>query len=247
MSTDDSKAEVPTDKGETRRQPVFLLPAVVTALCLAMVAIEVARSWLVNESMDLHIVSWLAFFPFRLIEPAAFEGGWLPIVWTPFTHAFLHAGWDHLLMNVAWLAIFATPVTNRYGANSMLAIFFIGAVVGALAFAVTTLPQPQLLIGASGGVAGLTGAAVRFIFQPPVVAVDPDTGERRMLGRRLASLTDVLRSPNARLFSIVWLVLNGIVPLLPALTGMQVGIAWQAHIGGFLAGFLLVPLFERKA
>ena len=42
MSTDDGKAEVPTDKGETRRQPVFLLPAVVTALCLAMVAIGTA-------------------------------------------------------------------------------------------------------------------------------------------------------------------------------------------------------------
>jgi membrane associated rhomboid family serine protease len=105
----------------------------------------------------------------------------------------------------------------------------------------------QVLVGASGGIAGLTGAAVRFIFQPPIVAVHPETGERRLLGRRLASLREVLASPTPRFFTLVWIVLNGIVPLLPLLTGTQMsGIAWQAHLGGFLAGLLLVPLFERK-
>ena len=56
----------------------------------------------------------------------------------------------------------------------------------------------------------------------------------------------MLRNPNARFFSIVWIVLNGIVPILPALTGMDIQIAWQAHLGGFAAGFLLVALFERR-
>jgi membrane associated rhomboid family serine protease len=55
----------------------------------------------------------------------------------------------------------------------------------------------------------------------------------------------MLQSPNALYFTVVWLVLNGLVPLLPVLTGMDVQVAWQAHIGGFLAGFFLVPLFER--
>ena len=45
---------------------------------------------------------------------------------------------------------------------------------------------------------------------------------------------------------IVWIVLNAAVPLLPVITGTAVQIAWQAHLGGFFAGLLLVGLFERR-
>ena len=103
------------------------------------------------------------------------------------------------------------------------------------------------LVGASGGVAALTGAAVRFIFQPPVIAVDEKTGERHLLGRHLATLREFVRNPTARFFSLTWIALNGIVPLLPMFIGnSDFQVAWQAHIGGFLAGLLLVPLFERR-
>ncbi len=102
-------------------------------------------------------------------------------------------------------------------------------------------------MGASGGIAALTGAAVRFIFQPPVIAVDEATGERRVLGRQLATLGQFVRNPTAGIFSAMWIVLNGIVPILPAMTAaLGVAVAWQAHIGGFLAGLLLIPLFERR-
>jgi membrane associated rhomboid family serine protease len=231
-----------------QRQPVFLLPAWVTGLCAILIAIQAAQSLVLNEAGQQALLGWLAFFPYRLIDPAGVEGGWLPLLWTPVTHAFLHAGWEHLGLNVVWLAIFATPVARRYGGPSMLALFLIGAVVGAIAFAATTLPQPQVLVGASGGIAALTGAATRFIFQPVVVGVDPNTGQRVMLGRRLATLGEVLRNPTARFFSLVWIVLNGIVPLLPMFTGGEgVEVAWQAHLGGFIAGMLIVPLFERSA
>ena len=50
-----------------------------------------------------------------------------------------------------------------------------------------------------------------------------------------------------RFFILIWVVLNAAVPLLPLLTGMEVSVAWQAHLGGFLAGILMVGLFERKA
>jgi membrane associated rhomboid family serine protease len=130
----------------------------------------------------------------------------------------------------------------------MLALFGLGAIAGAAAFAATTLPQFQLLIGASGGVSALTGAAIRFMFQPIETARHPETGEVMILGRRLASIADVFRHPTSRIFTIVWIVLNGLVPLLPIfLPNMAVEVAWQAHLGGFVVGFLLVPLFERRA
>jgi membrane associated rhomboid family serine protease len=246
--SDDEKPQVNQDVGQAPpRQPIFNLPAPLLALCIVLVAIQAASDFLINEPMRELLIGWFAFIPYRVVEPSGFDGGLWPLLWTPFTHAFLHAGWEHVGLNVVWLAIFGSPVTARYGTFGLLALFLVGAFVGALAFAATTLPQLQILIGASGGIAALTGAAVRFIFQPPVIAIDEATGERRLLGRRLASLTEFVRNPTARFFSLTWIVLNGIVPLVPVLMGgAGVQIAWQAHIGGFLAGLLLVPLLERR-
>lgn len=228
------------------RQPIFLLPAVVTVLCGLMIVVHLARGFVLNEDAELQFTVWFAFIPFRLLSGDEIPGGWVPLIWTPFSHAFLHAGWDHLLINTAWLAIFGTPVARRYGATPTVAIFLVGAVVGAVAFAATTLPELQILIGASGGVAALTGAAVRFIFQPVIVAKHPETGQEIVLGRNLASLGQLMRDPRSRYFTLIWIVLNAVIPLLPLITGERFEIAWQAHLGGFLGGLLLVPVFERR-
>ena len=171
----------------------------------------------------------------------------MPLIWTPFTHALLHGSWEHVLFNAAWFAIFATPVARRYGAGPMLAIFFISAAAGAALFAATTLNSGAYLVGASGGVSGLTGAAVRFIFQPVIVAEDPATGQRVVVGRRLASMGEIWRDSRTRSFVLIWVVLNAAVPLLPLLTGTEVAVAWQAHLGGFIAGIAMVGLFERRS
>jgi membrane associated rhomboid family serine protease len=144
------------------------------------------------------------------------------------------------------LAIFGTPVARRYGVIPTLILFGASAIAGAALFAATTLPAFQFLVGASGGIAGLTGAACRFIFQPLIVARDPVTGEQRVLGRKMATLGDLARNQRAAFFIAIWLILNAAVPFLPSLIGQSVGIAWQAHLGGFLAGLLLTPLFERR-
>jgi membrane associated rhomboid family serine protease len=216
-------------------------------LCVLFVAIQAAESLVLNDSGREALLTWFAFIPYRFVDPTSVEGGWLPLLWTPITHAFLHAGWEHVLLNTVWFAIFATPVAQRYGGLRMVVLFLIGAVIGAAAFAATTLPQVQVLLGASGGIAALTGAAVRFIFQPPMIGVNKETGERVFLGRRLATFRELLANPTARFFSLAWIVINGIVPFLPLFTGgATVQIAWQAHLGGFFAGLLLVPLFERR-
>jgi len=236
----------PENQLQVQHQPVFLLPAIVTVLCGLLVAVHLARGFVLNEDASLQFTVWFAFIPIRLTAGNEIPGGLLPLLWTPFTHAFLHAGWDHLLVNTVWLAIFATPVARRYGAAPTVAIFLLGAATGAVAFAATTLPDLQILVGASGGVAALTGAAVRFIFQPVMIAQHPETGERIVLGRRLASLAGVFRNPPSRYFTLIWVVLNGAVPLLPLISGANIEIAWQAHLGGFFAGLLLVALFERR-
>lgn len=239
-------AEQGETPGQPGREPVFLLPMSVTALAGVMVAIHAASTFVLNQQGYNDFILWFAFLPLRIVVAGSDFSAAVPLIWTPFSHALMHGGWDHLLVNVAWLAIFATPVARRYGAGPMLAIFFVSAAAGAAFFAATTLYSGAYLIGASGGVSGLTGAAVRFIFQPVIVAQHPETGERVIMGRHLAGFGDLMRDARARTFIIIWVVLNAAVPILPALTGTSIGVAWQAHLGGFFAGILLVGLFERK-
>lgn len=243
MSDEQKGEQIQSDEG---RQPVFLLPGVVSALVGVMVAIHLARAFVLKESGDITLVYWFGFIPLRALVPAEFDWGWIPLLWTPFTHAFLHVGWEHLLINCAWLAIFGTPVARRYGAIPTVILFLVSALAGALFFAATTLPHLQVLLGASGGIAGLTGAACRFMFQPVLFARDPETGEPRVLGRRTASLAELIRNQRAAFFIAVWVILNAAVPFLPLLTGQEAGIAWQAHLGGFIAGLLVVPLFDCR-
>ncbi len=241
------QGQTPSKPPVAGREPVFLLPGSVTALIGLLVAIHLASTLVLNQSGQLQLIFWFAFQPLRIIAAADDLSLAVPLIWTPFTHALMHGGWEHLLVNVAWFAIFATPVARRYGAGPMLAIFFVSAAAGAALFAATTLYTGSYLIGASGGVAGLTGAACRFIFQPVLVATHPDTGERIVLGRRLAGLGDLWRDNRARFFILIWVVLNAAVPLLPLVTGVEMSVAWQAHLGGFFAGLLMVGMFERKS
>lgn len=226
------------------REPAINLPGGILALLALMLAVHLARSLVLNERSDLLLLIWTAFTSLRITVPDELPGGMLPLIWTPFTYAMLHADWLHLGFNSVWLAAFGTPVARRYGFWPMLVLFFVSSAAGAALFA--AFPSAGILIGASGGVAGLTGAACRFIFQPVIVHRDPQTGEQRVLGRQLATFGELVRDRRAGVFILVWIAGNAVVPLLPDLFGGTGTISWQAHLGGFLAGLLLVPLFERR-
>lgn len=235
------------ETGKNNRQPIFLLPRIVVVLIGAIVAIHVATVLVFTPQTLTLFTIWFGFIPVRWLSPGQWPGGLLPFLWTPVTHALMHAGWEHLLLNMVWLAIFGTPVARRYGEVRFLIVFFVGAAVGALAFAVATLPDVHVLVGASGGIAGLTGISMRFIFQPVEVMRHPETGEVVILGRRLARLGEMMSNPRTRAFILIWVGLNAVMGLLPIFTGGgEVQIAWQAHLGGFFCGLLIAPLFERR-
>lgn len=240
------QGEIQGPPGPTAREPIFLLPGAVTLLAGVLVAVHVVSTMLLNVDGYNELLFWTAFQPIRILLAAQDTSFAIPLIWTPFSHAFLHGGWEHLLVNTAWLVIFATPVVRRYGAGPMLALFLASAAGGAALFAAFTLHENAYLIGASGGVAGLTGAAIRFMFQPVLMGRDAETGEPVVLGRRLASIAEVFARPSSRYFTLIWLALNAAVPLVPMLTGNALSIAWQAHLGGFAVGFFMVGMFERR-
>ncbi|MEO8883933.1 MAG: rhomboid family intramembrane serine protease [Devosia sp.] len=240
---DDQKSEEIRAPG--RREPIFMIPAVIAVLGVLMLAVQALSAFVLNKDQQIDLIVWLGFVPVRLLAPDQFPGGIVPLFWTPVTYDFVHGGWEHVIGNVAWLVIFGTPVARRYGVVRTLVIFFVSSIIGALAFAITEFQSVAYLVGASGGIAGLTGAAMRFIFQPVIVGRHPETGEPIPLGRKMATIPEMLRSGPARNFSIIWIVLNCLVPLAPLFLGQDVGIAWQAHLGGFFTGLLLVPFFEH--
>ena len=235
-----------SDQEPAAREPVFNMPGTIVVLIGILVAIHAGQAFLFDDTSRYNFILWFAFIPARLSFASEFAGGYWPLLWTPVTHAFLHANWMHLIINVAWLAIFGTPVARRYGTARFLIVFVATSAVGAIAFAMFHAQSVAFLVGASGGISGLTGVAVRFIFQPVIVTLDPETGHPVPVGRRLASIREVFANSRARGLTLVWLVLNAATPILPMLSGMEADIAWQAHIGGFLAGFFLAPLLEHR-
>src|SRR5215211_4381390 len=69
------------------RQPIFLLPTPVLAFGGLLLAIQAVYGLVLNDSSREQLLTWFAFVPYRLIDPVNIEGGWLPLLWTPLTHA----------------------------------------------------------------------------------------------------------------------------------------------------------------
>ena len=214
---------------------------------MSLLVIHAAYEWALGPAGKNMLVLWFGFIPARL-GLADIPGGLWAMIWTPFTYALLHASWPHVLLNVAWLLAFATPVARRYGGAKMLVVFFIGSAGGALAFMLFQEgPGIYPLVGASGGISALMGAAMRFVFEPVEVVRHPQSGMPVVLGRRLAGFGEMLKNPRPRAFILFWVGINLAIPVYSMFAGSQgMLIAWQAHLGGFAVGLVFPGLFERK-
>lgn len=229
------------------RQPIFNVPGIVAALSLLLIGVHAVRTMVLSTAADLDLLTYLAFIPARydgLSVALGLPDGLGPKVWTFVTYALLHANWMHLLVNLVWLLAFGTPVARRFG-NWRFAIFCaVTAAAGALAHLVTHPDGLQPLVGASAAISGTMAAAVRFAFGPGG-ALSP--GGRSMYAdhQPAGSLFENFRDGRVLIFVGAWFALNllfGLGVSLPGTDGAEV--AWQAHVGGFLAGLLLFALFD---
>ena len=230
------------------RQPLFNLPGVVVGLLAVLVAIEAARAYVLDPDTDFALVLALAFIPARVTEPAVIgvlPGGAGAGVWSFLTYAFLHADWSHLLFNGLWLAAFGSPVAWRFGAARFLAFSALGAVAGA-ALHLAVHPQSMIpMVGASATVSALMAGATRFVFSAGGPLRTFQGAGPEVFRRPAPPLGLALRDSRVAIFLAVWFGLNLVFGLLPDGGGLASGaIAWEAHVGGFLAGLLLFPLFD---
>lgn len=165
---------------------------------------------------------------------------------TFFTYGLLHGDWLHLGVNVLWLVTFGSPVIRRVGASRFIALLLIGAAAGAAFHALAYWNSMASLIGASAGVSAVMGAAVRFVFDNRdgdiLRAMRQNDG---LQSRPLQSLGELWNNPTVLVFCGMLILTNVIFGSIsvPGL-GDEAGIAWQAHIGGFLAGFFVFPFID---
>jgi membrane associated rhomboid family serine protease len=173
-------------------------------------------------------------------------------LWTILTYAFMHGSWTHVLLNSVWLVAFGPPVARRFGAPRFLAFFALTAVAGALAHWIFYQMDFAPLIGASAADSGLMAAATRFIFEPGGPLGSPQgfslsAGEADPL-RPAPPLARLLRQRRPLGFIAIWMATNVVFGAgAQALGASEAPIAWIAHVGGFIAGLVAFPLFDRAA
>ncbi len=234
----DEREYQPFDRG---REPVFNVPGVIVALLALFVLIHAGRALLAPEA-DLGFVIEMAFIPARYVDGLAASG--LAGLTSFVTFNFLHGDLAHLAINSIWLLAMGSAVAKRIGTLRFLAFSFICGLFAALTHLFTHWGELAPVIGASGAISGHMAAAIRFVFSVPGDAHGAGLLRGNLRAIPLHPLTVALRDRRVIAILVVWLLTNvisgtGIVPL-----GEDNPIAWEAHIGGFMAGLLLFSLFD---
>jgi membrane associated rhomboid family serine protease len=211
--------------------PAELRPIVTVALIALCVLAFLAQRSLSPRSAEALVYS-LGLIPAVLLGHRELEEGLriVPAPLTLLTSMFLHGGILHLGGNMLYLWIFGDNVEDRMGHGRFVAFYLLCGLAAALAQA---LPNPESIvpmIGASGAISGVLGAYLRLYPRARVLVVVP-----------IFIIPYTLRLP--ALFVLgVWFVGQ---LLSSVLAGSAGGVAFRAHLGGFVVGLLLVGVFDR--
>lgn len=150
-----------------------------------------------------------------------------------FTYMFLHSGWWHVIANMWMLWIFADNIEDVMGPLRFLIFYLLCGLAALILHMAFNLTTDAPIIGASGAIAGVMGAYVTLYPRGKVLTFIP-----------IIIIPYIVRLP-AWLFLSFWFLSQVISVLFEGLGAPVQGIAWWAHVGGFLAGMLLVRLFMR--
>lgn len=232
------------DPQPIRREPIINAPTIVLVVIALFVVVHAVREFLLSYDQQIEALVYLAFIPARLTEAGATLPGGLTVGLTStISHAFLHGDWLHLTINSAWFLAFGSLIARRCGNIGFIALFIVCAIAGALFFFTINADGIIPLVGASGGISGLMGAAFRLIFSTPTGSFAVLHSYPMMVPRMPLALA--LRDRRTMTAVGIWIAVN-------LAFGFGLGdmfqsgeIAWEAHIGGFLLGFLCFRWFDQ--
>ena len=210
------------------RQPALRAPAVVLWLIALLAAAHAVRTAL-SPAASADLIITYAFIPARYALSGSFWDQAIPFV----SYMALHGDWAHVVINCLWLLAFGPIVTRRFGTPLFLLFFLVCGAAAALTHLMLNWGGVDPVVGASGAISGLMAAGLRLL---PGMFPWATPGETRMAP---------LLSRPILTFSVSWVVLNIAVGMVGAgFLGSEGAIAWQAHLGGYLAGLLLSGPFD---
>jgi membrane associated rhomboid family serine protease len=152
---------------------------------------------------------------------------------TPVTSMFLHGGWFHIILNMWFLSVFADNVEDAMGPVRFV-LFYVICGLAAVAAQVASAPaSPIPMVGASGAIGGVMGAYMVLHPRAPVHLLV-------FLGFYITRIV-----VPAYLMLGYWFLLQ-LLGGIPTMGGAEGGVAFWAHIGGFVAGVALVTLFSQE-
>ncbi|MGF1467958.1 MAG: rhomboid family intramembrane serine protease [Sandaracinaceae bacterium] len=214
------------DENPTRTRPVVVW--VLIALNVALFLFE----WSLGpEGFQAFTFLW-GVIPARLLS------GYDVLAWiTPLTSMFMHGGWMHIIGNMWFLFVFGDNVEDEVGRGRFV-LFYLLCGLAAVAAQVAMDPTSRVpMVGASGAIAGVLAGYVRLHPRARVLTLIP-----------IFIFIQFVYLP-AFLFIFIWFglqLLSGVVSI--GTIGQDVGgTAFFAHIGGFVAGYLLIPLFRQAS
>ena len=225
--------------GESRREPVFNIPTILMIFLALPLAVYLIETQFLSYEAQNRLLSFFSFRPERYLHPLLDQDlGWL---FGPVSYSFLHGSLAHVGFNTVWMAVFATPVARRLSHVSFILFWIFSAAFSAFFFAFSVGFEPTYLIGASGVVSATSGAVCRFAISTSGFA----PGQLEHRAPRLTIL-GALQRPSVLAFAGFWIVSNLLLGLGFGGGPNESPVAWQAHIGGFLFGYLTFGLFDRK-
>ena len=183
-------------------------------------------------------INLFGFIPGRLTNPAAYGFAPWEVAITLVTSLFLHGGIVHLFGNMIYLWVFGGAIEETIGHLRYFVFFVVCGVIGSLTHTLIFPHSPVPSIGASGSIAGVLGA---FLVLHPRA--------------RIATLFPLvvywaIAEVRSALFLPVWFAMqffNGFLALAAAAhTQQAAGIAWWAHVGGFLFGAIVGAIYRTK-
>jgi len=211
--------------------PSRSLPVVNWLIIACNVVVFFFEASLPPEPLD-RLIHILGMIPRHLVRNP------IPEALTILTSMFLHGGWFHLISNMWALYIFGDNVEDRIGHFRYLGFYLLCGVIAAGAQVLSATNSPFPMVGASGAIAGILGAYVISFPRARVLTLIP-----------IFFLPWFIEIP-AIFYLGVWFLsqlFNGLFALvLVDSIGTYGGVAWWAHIGGFVAGLILVKRFERR-
>lgn len=230
------------------REPIFNIPTIVLLAAGLMAAIHVIRAYVLTDDQDLQVLIWFAFIPARYLADAdpLLRDPSLAQVWTFVSYALLHGDFTHLLVNLFWMAAFGSALARRFEATRFVLYSLVCAIAGVALHLIFFWGEMVPVVGASAAISGHMAAIARFGFSPG----GPMTRSIRISGQDgwkvpALSIVGTLLNRRALLFLGVWFAVNFLFGIAGgSLLGDGTQIAWQAHVGGFVAGLLLFELFD---